>query len=106
MPEIINSSLSAPLRQRDLRSSIRALRSLIVLISCAVSGLAQRPSEVYNGREVGEGRLIVKLRTPSADNLARYRQLLDADSVEQIGGQTGPIVFHSSSRAVRAMMST
>jgi len=35
-----------------------------------------------------------------AATLAQFQQLLDADSVRQIGGPSGPHLFHSRSRAV------
>ena len=109
MPEEIKSNRNASVcrgRRLVTRSGDQLFRVVIALVTCAASALAQRPSEIYNGREVGAGRVIVRLRTPSPDNIARYRQLFDADTVEQIGGQTGPMVFHSASREVRALMST
>jgi len=80
------------------------LRLSSVLVLCAFSGFAQRPSEIYNGRSVAEARVIVKLRSPSANTIALFQQLLDADSVRQIGGASGPHLFHSRSRAVTALV--
>src|SRR6185369_8066942 len=71
---------------------------------CAISGFSQRPTEIYNSRAVAESRIIIKFRAPSAGRIGLFQQLLDADSVRQIGGADGPHLFHSRSRAVTAMI--
>jgi hypothetical protein len=76
-------------------------------ILCALPLAAQTiATENYQGRTVAANSVMVKLHTNSQAAVDSLRQALNADSVRQVGGSSGPLLFHSQSQnATQLMMS-
>src|ERR1044071_9345668 len=79
----------------------RVLYPLVVFF-CALPLAAQW--ENYQGRTVVARQVFVKLRAPSQAAVDTVSRLLDADSVRQVGGASGPLLYHSKSQNATQLM--
>src|SRR5262249_55885384 len=57
-----------------------------------------------NGKPAIASEVLLKFRTPTPAAISSLQTLLDADSARQVGGATGPYVFHSRSKDVTQLV--
>src|SRR5438128_306627 len=82
------------------------IHAALVVSLCALPLAAQSQWEIYQGRAVIARQVLVRLRVPSQAATDALRQALDADSVRQIGGTSGPHVFHSRSQSAAQLVTS
>ena len=84
---------------------IQRCSTFLFFILALVPGLqAQKPTESYQGKSVIANQVLVRLKSPSTAVTQLLETLLQADSVRQVGGAAGPVVFHSSKLNVSALL--
>jgi Subtilisin-like serine proteases len=79
-------------------------RLIAVLALLALPALAQKKIEFYNGKEVAEREVIVRLRDTNNATKASIHLSADADDVRQVGSTNVVEVIHSRSKNVTALM--
>jgi subtilisin family serine protease len=85
---------------------LKRLARLTFAAVCALPLAAQPTTDTYQGHVVAANQILVKLRSPTQSAIAGLTQALNADSVRQVGGSSGPLLFHSKSQnATQLMMS-
>src|SRR5712671_4991985 len=62
--------------------------------------------ENYQGKTVVARQVFVKLRAPTPIATDIVSRLLDADSVRQVGGASGPLLYHSKSQNAAQLMTS
>jgi subtilisin family serine protease len=83
-------------------------RSVLALsvVACSLPAIAQRPTEIHQGKEVAAKEVIVRFSStapPSA--VTAVQRLADSDSLRPVGSSGHTYVIHSKSLAVGAVIS-
>src|SRR5690349_13126399 len=91
--------MGVPLSGRLLRIS-----HLVVYFLLALPLFADKPTDQYNGHTVVAQQVLVKFRSITPAIVQAFQQLADADEVRQLGGPSGPHLFHSKSKNVAELL--
>src|SRR5215471_1099697 len=89
---VATSGSLIPFRCSSYRSNktLRAILLAVFLLLLPCSAIAQRPTEKYNGQDVAQSEVIVKLSNPTPRLVLALQLRLDASGVRQVGGSDGP----------------